>query len=121
VLWSDFRAFRERLETGVRETFPDLPSTETITQAVRSPVAFLDNLADSHADNGANSEGTVAESGDLTGDAAQPSVGTNRPAGQVQATEESPAIPGISITDPGGVVHRIRAAGHVAPDDPSLN
>ncbi len=120
-LWADFRSFRERLESGVRDTFPDLPSTEIITQAVRSPVAFLDNLADSHGDNGANAATPVSESTDLSGDAARPSGGTNRPAGQVRATEEPPAIPGVSITDPGGVVHRIRAAGHVVPDDPGLN
>lgn len=120
-LWADFRSFRERLESGVRETFPDLPSTETITQAVRSPVAFLDNLADSHAENDANAAATVSESSDVSGDAAQPSGGTNRPTGQVRASEEAPSIPGVSIADPGGVVHRIRAAGHVVPDDPGLN
>ena len=55
-LWGDFRKFRERLETEVRGTFPDLPSTDTISQAVRSPLSFLDNLADSHtAENGAAS------------------------------------------------------------------
>ena len=47
-LWGDFRKFRERLESEVRGTFPDLPSTDTITQAVRSPLSFLDTLADSH-------------------------------------------------------------------------
>ena len=34
-LWGDFRKFRERLESDVRGNFPDLPSTESITQAVR--------------------------------------------------------------------------------------
>ena len=36
-LWGDFRKFRERLETDVRGSFPDLPSTDKIAQAVRSP------------------------------------------------------------------------------------
>ena len=49
-LWGDFRRFRERLESDVRGNFPDLPSTETIAQAVRSPLTFLDTLADSHSD-----------------------------------------------------------------------
>ena len=50
-LWGDFRKFRERLEGEVRGTFPDLPSTDTITHAVRSPLSFLDTLADSHSAN----------------------------------------------------------------------
>ena len=48
ALWGDFRAFRDRLESQVRDTFPDLPSTDRITQAVRSPITFLDGLADTH-------------------------------------------------------------------------
>ncbi len=48
-LWSDFRNFRQRLESDVRGNFPDLPSVDTISQAVRSPLSFLDSLADSHA------------------------------------------------------------------------
>ena len=47
--WGDFRKFRERMESEVRGSFPDLPSTETITQAVRSPLTFLDSLADTHS------------------------------------------------------------------------
>jgi len=38
TLWGDFRRLRQRLETDVRGNFPDLPSTERITQAVRSPI-----------------------------------------------------------------------------------
>jgi sec-independent protein translocase protein TatB len=55
-LWNDFRRFREKLESEVRGTFPDLPSTETITQAVRSPLTFLDSLA-------TEPTGTVEETG----------------------------------------------------------
>jgi len=46
--WGELRRFRERLETEVRGTFPDLPSTHKVAQAVRSPLAFLDQLADAH-------------------------------------------------------------------------
>jgi hypothetical protein len=121
-LWSDFRAFRERLESGVRETFPDLPSTETITQAVRSPVAFLDNLAATHAtENGASAPVDGIASSEVEGDAVQPETSTNRPAGAVASSEEPSTIPGVSVADPGGVVHQIRAAGHLVPDDPGLN
>ena len=46
--WGEIRRFRERLETEVRGTFPDLPSTHQVAEAVRSPLAFLDQLADAH-------------------------------------------------------------------------
>ncbi len=45
-LWRDFSRFRQKLESDVRGSFPDLPSTETITKAVRSPLSFLDTLAE---------------------------------------------------------------------------
>jgi Sec-independent protein translocase protein TatA len=46
--WGEIRRFRERIESEVRGTFPDLPSTHEVAQAVRSPLAFLDQLADAH-------------------------------------------------------------------------
>jgi Sec-independent protein translocase protein TatA len=46
--WGEIRRFRERLEGEVRGAFPDLPSTHQVAQAVRSPLAFLDQLADAH-------------------------------------------------------------------------
>jgi TatA/E family protein of Tat protein translocase len=122
-LWHDFRLFREKLESEVRGTFPDLPSTDKITQAVRSPLSFLDTLADSHVpENGTTSGGTGGTGPpDASGDAVQPSSGTNRPAGTVRATEEPPAVPGVLITDPGGIVHQVRSNGGVVPDDPGMN
>ena len=51
----------------------------------------------------------------------QPSAETNRPAGTVQAAEELPAIPGVLIADPGGIVHQVRTSGGVVPDDPGMN
>ncbi len=121
-LWGDFRKLRERLETEVRGNFPELPSSEVISQAVRSPLAFLDNLADSHsAENGATPSAVSGhETPEVRGDAVQPSGGTNRPAATVRAAEEL-SIPRISITDPGGIVHQVRSNGRAVPDDPGMN
>lgn len=47
-LWTEVQRYRRVLETQVRDAFPELPPTETITQAVRSPGTFLDALGDSH-------------------------------------------------------------------------
>ena len=74
ALWGDFRAFRDRLESQVRDTFPDLPSTDRITQAVRSPITFLDGLADTHQAN-AGGAGTPS------------SVDTGRSEGFVDGTD----------------------------------
>jgi TatA/E family protein of Tat protein translocase len=122
-LWGDFRKFRERLESEVRGTFPELPSTDTIANAVRSPLTFLDTLAATHSAENGTTSGTVngSEPPDVHGDAVQPSAESNRPAGSVQANEEIPAIPGVVITDPGGIVHQVRSSGGAVPDDPGLN
>ncbi len=48
ALWSEFNRWRRHLETEVRATFPDLPSTTEIARAVRSPITVLDRLADEH-------------------------------------------------------------------------
>jgi sec-independent protein translocase protein TatB len=121
-LWGDFRKFRERLESEVRGTFPELPSTDTIANAVRSPLSFLDNLAESHGAENGTTSGTVngSEPPDVHGDAVQPSVESNRPAGTVRANEETD-VPGVLITDPGGIVHQVRSSGGAVPDDPGLN
>ena len=128
-LWGDFRRLRQRLESDVRGNFPDLPSTDRITQAVRSPITFLDSLADTHdGGNGANPPGgpggpggdATDPGGDAAGDGALASGGANRPVGVVHSDEEA-SFPGVSISDPEGTVHRVRANGRVVPDDPSLN
>ena len=94
ALWSDFRAFRDRLESQVRDTFPDLPSTDRITQAVRSPITFLDGLADTHQANAGGAgmpssvdtgrsealvDGTDPASGDSAGGAGANGAGTGTP------------------------------------------
>ena len=58
--WGDLRRFRTRLESDVRGAFPDLPPTREVAQAVRSPLAFLDRLADEHE----KSLGTSSEAAD---------------------------------------------------------
>jgi TatA/E family protein of Tat protein translocase len=46
--WSDFTRWRTQLESEVRATFPEIPSTTEIARAVRSPVSLLDRLAEEH-------------------------------------------------------------------------
>ena len=85
-LWGDFRRLRQRLETDVRGNFPDLPSTDKITQAVRSPISFLDSLADTHAaDNeAARPDADESPPPDPVGDGVLASGVANRPNGEVR-------------------------------------
>ncbi|MHB8499149.1 MAG: twin-arginine translocase TatA/TatE family subunit [Acidimicrobiales bacterium] len=48
-LWADLRRLREKLGSEVRDTFPDLTSTETVTHVVRSPLSFPESLTGDEA------------------------------------------------------------------------
>lgn len=120
-LWGDFRKFRERLEADVRGTFPELPSSDKIAQAVRSPLTFLDQLADSDSnENDAMGTTSVIVDGSEPSEEhdgeVQPSPGSNRPAGVVHASAST-----VSIAVPGGVSHEVREATAVVADDPGMN
>src|SRR5271166_4924030 len=43
--WRSFNEFRHRMETEVRSSMPDLPSTSEIARLARSPSALLDHLS----------------------------------------------------------------------------
>jgi hypothetical protein len=43
--WRTIRALRARLEAEARTVFPDLPPFDSLTQAVRSPISYLDGLS----------------------------------------------------------------------------
>jgi Sec-independent protein translocase protein TatA len=45
--WAKVRDFQRRMEQEVRETMPDLPSSQEIVRLARSPVSYLNSLADS--------------------------------------------------------------------------
>ena len=102
VLSRLLRSVRQGLESEVRGTFPDLPPTETITRAVRSPLGFLDQLAEApDEESGPLSEGSTrpdpsplpgveeaAASG--TGSAGGTGSAAGRPPGSTGPVEASP-------------------------------
>ena len=143
--WGELRRFRERLETEVRGTFPDLPSSQQVVQAVRSPLAFLDQLADAH-----EREQTDVQDGTQDGTqpfgAIQPSMPaavSEPPSGETPSetqpsgepisgeTPGSDAVPAVSggpprrVNRPVGRTRPWRGAesgeSGVIPDDPSMN
>ena len=121
-LWHDFRLFRQRLESDVRGSFPDLPSTDTITRAVRSPLSFLDNLADAHSADARSADSHSADSHSAENGVPSNPVNGNESQGmEVQAMEEMPDIPGVVINEPGAIIHQVRSHGGIVPHDPGLN
>jgi len=48
--WRSFTAYRHRLETEIRSSMPDLPSTAEIARLARSPHALLDHLSTMSSD-----------------------------------------------------------------------
>jgi sec-independent protein translocase protein TatB len=142
--WHDLRLWRSRLENEVRGTFPNLPPTHEVAQAVRSPLAFLERLADEHerslgddavdepavpGPDGTDVHGAVAGNGAVTGNGGGSPNGAGPPNGAgsasgVEAHNGSSGgvapqgTPGAPAEDVGTVVP---GAFPVAPDDPSMN
>ncbi len=148
--WHDLRQWRTRIESEVRGAFPDLPPTHEVATIVRSPLAFLDRLADEHEKALRDGGGTGAEpSPDAVPDPLGPAppldaAGTNGsvPAnGSVPSNGSAPGAAPDFVT--GSELHNGRN-GHVSepatvdasgeragtessgplpavPDDPSMN
>ena len=49
--WRAIRDFQQKMEHEVRSSIPDLPSTEHLAKMARSPISFLNSLADMPADD----------------------------------------------------------------------
>ncbi len=102
--WGDIRRWRTRLENEVRDVFPDLPATHEVAQVVRSPLAFLDRLADEH-ERGANSNGASANGSD----------GTSSPTVLPTSAPGTPPVSGSAGLSGAG------SAGIEPADDPNMN
>jgi len=109
-LWRDLRALRQKLEADVRGSFPDLPSSETVSRAVRSPLSFLDDLADSH-DTGPEGPGTATHEDTDGGPPVAPPV----------ARPGWPAVGSVAPVAPDGGIHGVRPGGPGLASDPGMN
>jgi sec-independent protein translocase protein TatB len=131
--WHDLRQWRSRIESEVRGTFPNLPPTNEVAQAVRSPLAFLDKLADDHEravseQQTASPEPTSGAGTEVPGPG-PPAAGPG-PAGNGTAPHNGSAVHnGAGVHSDSGVPNgaaprageRSAAAFPVVPDDPSMN
>jgi sec-independent protein translocase protein TatB len=80
--WRTFNEFRHRMETEVRNSIPDLPSTTDIARLARSPSALLNHLSNM---------------------APEEETGT-APAGSVTATAASIPAPGVESLPDGAPI-----------------
>ncbi len=67
--WRSFNEFRHRMESEVRNTMPDLPSTSEIARLARSPSALLNHLS-SMSDSPPSTNGDAEAAVDAAADAA---------------------------------------------------
>ena len=106
--WGEIRKFRERLETEVRGTFPDLPSTQQVAQAVRSPLSFLDQLADAHEREQQNAENPSRRSASRDQPLSNPTLhpGHEYESGIAGCREQSPAADGTGALEQPGDASR---------------
>jgi len=63
-VWRSFTAYRHRVESQVRESMPDLPSSAEIARLTRSPAAFLNHLSSLSPDAEGPSAGQLGETAD---------------------------------------------------------
>ena len=75
--WRSFNEFRHRMETEVRSSIPDLPSSADIARLARSPSALLNHLS-TLAPDGADQNGNGAAANGAAGDVAA-TDGTGHP------------------------------------------
>jgi len=105
--WAKLRALQERMESEVRETIPELPSSRDIVRIVRSPVTYLNQLA--------------GESDELVPDPGSPTnVATDSDSWPTDRAVPAPSsnghgTPGPTLVRPSG------APAHQVPADPGMN
>ena len=111
-LWGDFRLFRQKLESEVRGNFPDLPSSQAITQAVRSPLSFLDNLAEaSNTDEEATAVAVDNIEAMRSRNTATTSISDGENAAEAQVPPDHPIV----------TRHQVRSSGEVLTEGYGMN
>jgi len=106
--WNKLRAFQQKIESEVRDTMPELPSSHDIARMVRSPVSYLNSMA--------------SETDELVADPAAPSSAPeNATTWPVDPT--APAVPSSNGHGTAGstLVRPADAPVHQVPADPGMN
>jgi TatA/E family protein of Tat protein translocase len=116
--WRSFNEFRHRMESEVRNSIPDLPSSADIARLARSPSALLNHLSTLSPDeadkNGAAANGAAAY-GTADGAAANGAVADGAAA---NGTADGAAANG-AVADGNGTSGEVHARGDATSADPS--
>jgi sec-independent protein translocase protein TatB len=106
-VWRTFNEYRHRMESQVRESMPDLPSTAEISRLARSPSALLTHLSK------------------LDGaDAGEPTPGATADVAGAKPSDEGASAPLMSpapLTRPIAIDRPAVPAQSIEASDPSLN
>jgi sec-independent protein translocase protein TatB len=121
--WRSFNEFRHRMESEVRSSMPDLPSTSEIARLARSPSALLNHLSTMSEDGSeeqtgeASTDAAVEATGavEATANGSRAHPGDNGTDGTARAAEAPPAEPRYPQTPVPPMPET------VVPADPSLN
>ena len=108
--WRSFNEFRHRMESEVRNTMPDLPSTSEIARLARSPSALLNHLSNMSDTPSTNGDAESSTNGDGTVDLS--AEGEDGDAGTVDLSADDGGTVS-SFTDHG------TAVGEPAPGEPA--
>ena|ERR1700728_3058137 len=109
--WAKLKEFQQRIESEVRETMPDLPSTQEIARMARSPVAYLNSMAASTRD---------LLVPDPSAPSADPTPGEGSWPVDPGSALGTPSTNGHSAVEP-TLVRPIGIPGHQVPADPGMN
>jgi sec-independent protein translocase protein TatB len=93
--WKSFNEFRHRMETEVRGSIPDLPSSNDIARLARSPSALLNHLSTMDGKGGDRPDGSPAGNGN--GKAADAAAGSSSSSSRPK-NPPTPPSPGAART-----------------------
>jgi sec-independent protein translocase protein TatB len=111
--WRSFNDFRQRMESEVRSSIPDLPSSTDIARLARSPSALLNHLSNMGPDD------TEAGAGGTTTD--PNAAETNTPNVTVESTIDPSPFEAAAPTTPIAPIAPDHQSDPIASGDPSLN
>jgi sec-independent protein translocase protein TatB len=116
--WRSFNEFRHRMETEVRSSMPDLPSTTEIARLARSPSALLDHLSNMGTDETEDEDG--APPGSEVVDDAGPHLDGTEP-GAVVAGDVTPALNGSAPSPVPAPASETVTNGSVPPEPDAVS
>jgi sec-independent protein translocase protein TatB len=116
--WRSFNDFRHRMESEVRGSIPDLPSSSDIARLARSPTALLNHLSNMGTEGEASTAVAGVTRSGAADDETLPDGAPIMPFPPTGSPTSSSAIPTPAPRPAPAEAHRPEV---ILPGDPSLN